>query len=448
MKRMDEYQEMLQELETVPEATADCVKRAMARRRRQRQIWRPLASLAAVFCLFIGLVNLSPTVAAACLEIPFLDKLTEAVLFSPSLKKAVENDYVQVMGLEQTQNGISVRVEHVIVDQKQLNIFYTVESDVYDYLVARPDLLETGTEEGIRAGIVYGNDRVTLKEMRHIMADFANETVPSQVELKLDVVAVEKDANEKEPSNAQWDAVRKQEPVASFSFHLEFNPYFTEQGRIVKLNQRFELNGNTFTVAELGIYPSHIRIHLDEAPENPCWLNSLRFHLELDDGTVIGTGGNSISAWGDPDTPSMTTYLAESSYFYDADCIRLMITGADFLEKDFGRTYINLDTGESENLPLGCEVQQIRKTAKGWELNFIRPDDGTVRSQLFTGGYDADGNSVATGGMWYSSGGADEAEMREFGYILENVSGHEVWLEPNYTQYWYAAQPVVVELNP
>ena len=451
MNRMEEYQEMLQELETIPEETAGCVKRAMARMRRKNHIWRPFVSMAAVICLFIGIVNLSPTVAAACMEIPLLDKLTEAVLFSPSLKKAVEHDYVQPIGLEETQNGITVSVDHVIVDQKQLNIFYTVSSDVYEHLVAVPDLLETDTGEGIRAGIVWGNDRVTMEEMRHIMVDFANETVPSQLELTMDVIAVEKDAAAKEPSNGQWEAARKQEPAASFAFHLEFNPYFTEQGRIVKLNQSFTLDGNTFTVAELGIYPSHIRIHLDEDPDNPSWLNALRFHLELEDGTVIGRGGNSISAWGDPDTPSTTTYLAESSYFEDSECIRMVITGADFLEKDFGRTYINLETGEAENLPDGCMLDAIHQTGDIWEVDFLREDDGVNHTQAFIGVYDADGNKVDTGGMWFSSGAnreePGEPELREFGYVLENVSGHEVWLEPNYTDFWYADTPVIVELT-
>ncbi len=446
MNRMEEYQEMLRELETVPEATAGCVKRAVARRRRQRCVWRPLASMAAAICLFIGLVNLSPTVAAACMEIPLLDKLTEAVLFSPSLKKAVENDYVQVMGLKESENGVTVRVEHVIVDQKQVNIFYSIDSDSHAYLVARPDLLEADTGEDIRAGIVWGDDRVTLGEMRHIMADFADGTVPSQLDLTLDVMNASEDGGE--PTNAQWDAAREKEPLADFTFRLEFDPQYTEQGKILMLNQSFTLDGNTFTVAELGIYPSHIRIRLEEDPGNPCWLSSLRFYLELEDGTVIGTDGNSISAWGDPETPSTTTYLAQSSYFYDADCIRLQITGADLLEKDYGRAYIDLETGEAENLPLGCEVQEIRRTAEGWDVDFIRPDDGIVRSQLFIGVFDAEGNSVATGGMWYASGSAGETEMRKFGYVLEQVSGHEIWLEPNYTKYWYADQPVTVELKP
>ncbi len=450
MNRMEEYQEILRELETIPEATAGCVKRAVTRRRRERRIWRPLAGVAAAIVLFVGTVNLSPTVAAACMEIPLLDKLTEAVLFSPSLKKAVEHDYVQPMGLEETQNGVTVSVDHVIVDQKQLNVFYTVSSDQYDHLVAMPDLLETESGEGIRAGIVWGNDRVTLGEMRHIVADFADGTVPSQLDLTVDIMKAGE--NHEEPTNAQWDAAREQTPVASFEFHLEFDPHFTEQGRIVNLDQSFMLDGNTFTVAELGIYPSHIRIHLEEDPENPSWLSALRFYLELEDGTIIGRGGNSISAWGDPNTPSTTTYLAESSYFEASECIRLVITGADFLEKDFGRTYINLETGEVENLPEGYSLQEVRQTGEAWEVDFLWEDDGVSHTQAFIGIYDADGNRVETGGMWYSSSGTNreepgEPEPREFGYVLKNVSGHEVWLEPNYTYFWYAETPVAVELQ-
>ena len=158
MNRMEEYREMMKRLETVPNEAATAVDRAKVRRVRRKAVWRAMAGVAAVFCVFIGLVNLSPSVAAACMEIPFLDKLTEAVMFSPSLQKAVEHDYVQPMGLEETQSGITVRVEHVIVDQKQVNVFYTVSSDRYNYLVARPDLLDAESGEPAKVASVYGNE--------------------------------------------------------------------------------------------------------------------------------------------------------------------------------------------------------------------------------------------------------------------------------------------------
>lgn len=87
MNRMEEYEALLQKLETIPESTASCVSRAKARRSRRRILLQPLAGMAAVLCLFIGLINLSPTVAAACHQIPLLHKLTEALTFSRPCKK-------------------------------------------------------------------------------------------------------------------------------------------------------------------------------------------------------------------------------------------------------------------------------------------------------------------------------------------------------------------------
>ena len=451
MTRMEEYQAMMSRLEIIPEEAAGSIQRAKARRRRNHRVLRPLAGIAAAFCMFVGSVNLSPSVAAACMEIPLLDKLTEAVMFSPSLQKAVEHDYVQPLGLEESQNGITVRVEHVIVDQKQVNIFYTVTSEEYPFIAAHADLLEADTDEGVKAGIVYGDYRVTMGEMRHIVADFADGTVPSQMRLLVDVMAVERAADGEEPTNEAWDASRKEDPTASFTFLMTFDPQFTEQGRISHPNQSFTLDGNTFTITELGIYPSHIRIHIDEDPENESWINSLRFYLELEDGTVIEKGGNSISAWGDPDTPSMTTYMAESSYFYDADCFRLVVTGADFLEKDFGRTYVDLETQTVENIPEGHEFVSATKVGNDWELNFLHPDDGVSHVQVYDTFYDVDGNRISTDGMWWSGGEdgtIEEPIMRESGYRLKDVSGTEVWLEPSYSYIWYAEEPVIVEVDP
>ena len=451
MNRMEEYRQLMQELDTIPDASFGSVRRARARRSRKQKLWRPIGSLAAVFCLFVGLVNLSPTVAAACMEIPFLDKLTEAVVFSPSLQKAVEHDYVQPLGLEDTKNGITVRVEHVIVDQKQVNIFYTINAEEYEYLTIRSDIWKADADEGVEAGIVYGDTRVTLGAMRHITVDMADGTVPSQMRLIEKVYAAEKSPDADEPTHEQWDAAYEREPIAEFDILMTFDPYFTEQGKISYPNQSFTIDGNTFTIAELGIYPSHIRIHLDEDPNNESWINSLRFDLELEDGTRIGRAGNSISAWGDPDSPSMTTFMAESSYFYEADCIRLIVTGADFLEKDFGQTYVNLETQEAENVPDGHEFVSAIQTGDNWELNFLHPNDGFNHVQVYSGFYDENGDPISSNGMWWHGGAegtVEEPVMQESGYRLQDVTGTEVWLEPNYSYFWYPEEPVIVEIWP
>ena len=69
-------------------------------------------------------------VAYACSKVPGLRELAEAVTFSRSLTDAVNNQYVQPISLTQTQNGITASVDYLIVDQKQVNVFYRLTADV------------------------------------------------------------------------------------------------------------------------------------------------------------------------------------------------------------------------------------------------------------------------------------------------------------------------------
>ena len=132
MNRMEEYEAMLAQMEDIP--ASDPVGKARARLRRRRRVLRPLAGIAAVFAVFVGMINLSPTALAACREIPVLKELAEALTFNPSLRIAIEHDYVQMVGQEQSKDGVTARIEYLIVDQKQVNLFYTLDSQTYTAL--------------------------------------------------------------------------------------------------------------------------------------------------------------------------------------------------------------------------------------------------------------------------------------------------------------------------
>ena len=133
MNRMDEYTALLAELEQTPEALSDTVSKALDRKnalQKKRRILRTsLGGFAACFAAFVLLVNLSMPFARACGRIPVLSALAKAVSWSPSLSAAVENDYVQPMELSQFQNGITARVEYLIVDRKQVVVLFSLESD-------------------------------------------------------------------------------------------------------------------------------------------------------------------------------------------------------------------------------------------------------------------------------------------------------------------------------
>lgn len=132
MNRNEEYNTLLRELDQTPPELEYTVTRAKARARRhqaRRWVGVPVGTLAGTFAAFVLLVNTVPTFALACSHVPVLGDLAAAVDWSGSLSRAVEHDYVQVIGQSQTKDGITMAVEYVIVDQQQVNLFVCVENE-------------------------------------------------------------------------------------------------------------------------------------------------------------------------------------------------------------------------------------------------------------------------------------------------------------------------------
>ena len=132
MDRMEEYRALQRELEQTPAALEGTLQRARARQRRERRGWRAFGAsfggVAAVFALFVVLVNVSGPFAAACESIPILKDLAAAVSFSHSLSSAVDHGYVQTIGQSQSDNGVTVDLEYMMLDGGQIVFFGRVDA--------------------------------------------------------------------------------------------------------------------------------------------------------------------------------------------------------------------------------------------------------------------------------------------------------------------------------
>ena len=149
MNRKEEYWALIRELDTVPDALEGAVDRARVRARRSRTGRRwgiPLGSLAGAAAAFVLLVNCSTPFAVACKGVPIIRELAEAVSFEPSLKAALEHDYMQPVIQTQTKDGVTASIQYLIVDQNNLNVFYTLRSDGDTQLEAHPELLDPDGE--------------------------------------------------------------------------------------------------------------------------------------------------------------------------------------------------------------------------------------------------------------------------------------------------------------
>lgn len=452
MNRNEEYRALLQELETTPPALDTAVERALKRHRaaRKRRLWGiPVGSLAACFALFVGLVNAFPTFAAACEDVPVLGALAEAVRFSPSLSAAVENEYVQPVGQSQTKNGITATVESIIVDQKQVNIFFTLEGEGYETLSAEMPKFSPAQQ----CSILGSDFQQKPGTLLNFTLDYVDQDVPEGFTMTFSVTG-QRAGEQQETPAASDRAIEDEllapptepeaEILAEFTFDLTFDPQFTAQGEVLAVNETFTLDGQTFTLTEAEVYPTHLRINVEGAEDNTAWLKGLEFYLENQDGERFDAVSGGVTASGDTDSPAMVSYRLESPWFSNSDHLTVHITGAKWLAKEHQRVYVDLEHGTAPWLPDGVSLTSAQRREDGWVLTFRL--DGALKGSPFSMTfYDAEGNpwDARQMGMTFS----DDEQAGSVMLPLPDYQAGEVWLTANYSHETALPEDVEIPLK-
>ncbi len=458
MNRLEEYEALLQELEQPVPELEQTLGRAKKKQFRRKNIVRVFTGIAASFVLFVLLVNFSTPIAYACSQIPVLRELAEAVTFSPSLTNAVKNDYVQPLNLVQTDGDISAKVEYLIVDQKQVNVFYRLYSEVYDKINADPKVLSADGSAPPPCSYAAFDWDVPNGELRGINIDFVEENVPDSLRLQLKVRDFSMPENEAPEASVEEQMFDPQGPkeedyIAEFDFLLEFDPQFTASGKIISVDQIVELEGQQITIVDVEIYPTHLRVNVADHEENTAWLKRLDFYVETDYGMKFETVSEGITATGSDGKPGLESFRAESSYFYKADTLKLVITGAEWLRKDMEKIHLNLETGESDGLPEGVTFYSAEKMKSGWilKLKAVQRKENHFHQILSQKFYDKSGNEYEIR-SWGSYNLEEQDTADDVKYMIEevplaNFHDSQVWLMPNYSHEWFAENPVVVVIQ-
>ena len=459
MNRNDEYKALLDEISETPLKLDYTFERAQARRtahkrRSRKAVFAPIISIAAVFAVFVLLVNVSPTFAYAAGRILLLRDLAQFVAMSPSLSAAVENEYVQPMGLEQTSNGVTARIEYVIVDQKQLNIFYSLSSDDYSQLLLYPEILDAEGNKLEGYGGLNTNSLGSSGVQRKITANFTTGTMPKAVMLK---VNVEDGDKLRQAGNYFYEP----DYIAEFTFILSFDPNFTSAGTKTELNKTFDLDDQELTLTSTEIYPTHMRFSLVEDESNTARLITLDFYVENENGDRFGSIGNHYtptSITKSSDNQNTVTFSLESPYFSDSKCLTLHITGVSWLDKNAKKMHIDLASKTADSLPQDVVFEMAAKTEDGWELAFSAPlfeedDVYSIWNSMF---FDSEGKLNSFTG---------KSSMAEFYYDISrganvNLPGRfiehlnltpypydDVWLYPEYTSLTQLDKPLNIKIK-
>lgn len=445
MSRAEEYQALLKELEPEAPGLEQTYARAQKRLRKKRYIWKPLATMAAAFLMFVVLVNTSESVAGTCANVPFLCDLAEAVSISKSLTDAAEHHYVQELYLEQEKDGIKATIEYVIVDERQLNIFYHLENDLDKELYVVPEIkpMPGAAQTKYAFYVVCSNERGGTyadkkeKQMKYVTIEFEEDTVPEQMCLVMQV----KDAY-------------TEEEMALFTFDIEIDTNLIAKSRMYTLNQDVMLGEERVTIQSVEVFPTHVRVNVTEHPEDTAWLRELDFYLENEDGERFESSVSGISATGssDSDSKSMICYRAESPYFYESRGLTLCITGAKWLDKDKEKVYVNLAEGQIGELPECITRKKISKVGQDYvvTLGATIPEEQTRGQILGSSYYDKSGKEYHIR-SWSGTTSSERTEESgvyiEEEVILEGYPFDEVVLSLNFTRFCQMEEAIRIQVK-
>jgi len=398
MNREQEHYILKQELTSTPPELEDVLARAQERANKRKTVRNclvmPLGTIAAMFILFVGMVNLSPAMASAMAQIPGLRQLTIAVSFSPSLTEAVEQDLVQTMGLEQTIGDVTMRIEYLVVDNQQLHIFYTLDSPTFSWLdanigVSDAEADEDGWEEETGYlisswGIEYRIPQLIYEPgvLRHLVVGGATPVPP--------VIYVRGFLQGRVSSDAPCGMCC--EGIGRFSFTLELDSALVGQGELITLDYDFVLDGQHLALSTVELNPIQTRVSFAADEENTAWLWALGFYLENESGQRFDSSAIAKNLRTDGRTMMRDTHFLESAFFAESESLTMFIEEVTWIDKVMEHVRIDLVNGTADALPEGVEFIGAEQRDMGWILTFELSGEGGYQI-IFE-------ENLTSGGVW------------------------------------------------
>lgn len=448
MNRTNEFSALMTEPVDMPPRLEGAVQRAKQRHSRRlaaKVCAIPAASLAGLAAAFVLVVNLSLPAALAAGTVPVLKDLLSAVAFSDSLQMAVKNDYIQYSGQNQTQNGITVAIQYLIVDKRQVNVLYTMESAEGHYLQLMPTAVK---EDGVTPADGYigswGGD--PSAGLHSLTLEFLDGPVPSVLHLSCEVSAYESNSAQ---APVELPPGQEEEPLLgkeTFLFHLPLKEEYTATGETLSIGQWLELDGQRVYLDTIDVLPTYTQLNLVDDENNTAWLRDLHFYLE-DGGDVRYELYSGATPTGS-ETPFRAFHRVESIYFSPEKQYRLVITGADWMNKDsqwlngmeIGRTYV------SGELPCSQTSLSLTRQGDGIEIFVHSPRiEGCSNNHSHLSWAYRSGEGSET--RYFQSGGFSPGdEVLTEHYMLSHYPGETIDLGVDYTHHTALSTPITIDL--
>ncbi|QNK40889.1 DUF4179 domain-containing protein [Caproicibacter fermentans] len=438
MNRMEEFMTLQRELENEPAAlqstTLRCLER-VGRARKRARFWKiPVSAVAAALACFVILANTSVAFARSVGGIPLLSDLAKAVTYEPGLKAAIDNEYVQPVGLSQTKDGVTLSIPYLIADKSQLVLFYSLHSADGRSLELRGAGLGGLTDEfgkKVEYTSYCEGPENGAEALQKIHYQFTNGSeTPEKIHLEL--IAADRSA-----------VVPDAPAAANFTMDVSIDHSLFQEPEKFGIQKEYSVSGQRLIVQSVEIAPTMTKITLDTPKTNTALLRNIAFSLSDEQGNMWSGRKNGITATFDPFGDNVRDVYLESNFFSHSKHLYLKLESVGWLPKSMRTVEVDVKNKTASPLSDSIRMTQLEQNGSRLNLTFEKPIDGKNLSQIFSSVYS---DSAGNWDVKSFSDRSSENRMEEI-VSVNHWKGGIIYLTRDWTPPAVPNEPVVITLK-
>ncbi|MDG5473251.1 DUF4179 domain-containing protein [Jeotgalibacillus sp. ET6] len=353
--RLQEHKQKYDEIEIPSDRLDQSISKGMSRAHMEstksiRKIGRwivPMIAASILVFAFIASIRVSPAFASHVASLPGMEKMVELIHHDKGLMSALENEFMQDIGVSQENDGMKLTIDSAIADEQGMVVFYSIETE------------QTQEELTIK------KSELTLADGSELEAVTSYDTGPflqsdgftSKVEVMFSKLSTDTDYI----LNAEIEGASSSE-----SFSIPFSIEHSEETKhVYELNQTVDIEGQSLIIERVIVYPIRTAVEIKAHPDNTkkiLHFESMR--LVNEDGEEWSGSSNGLTSSGDNET-GWSIYL-QSNYFENPDELYLEINEMQAIDK------------EDEFLVFDTEQRAILHQPNGNRLVFDEISNGTA----------------------------------------------------------------------
>lgn len=347
--------------ESIDQSIMSGIAKASQTRKRKKRLKTIIPSVAFAALLFFSVISIriSPAFASFVSQVPGLDHIVALIQGDKGLESAIHHDYFQTVDVSDTEQGITFKIEQMILDEHRLIFFYSIKAD-QDYSSLMPAKIEVTDQNG--KSVIGWSGIDALHDVK------AGEWVNGKIDIGLadQVTGIPEMLN---VSVAMMDDFDDAHWMVSINVDRE---KFIDNKAVYPLEKTVDIAGQEIIFKEVTVYPTTIAVNVVYPETNTKELFAFKDLVILNEkGEQWASINNGVTAQKICDHEEIL-YL-QSNYFEMAEAKKMYIQFSTVTALDKGQLDVIVDLAKQEIIKKpdeNIELFEIKEGAEQIKLAF------------------------------------------------------------------------------